>query len=271
MNLAELQNNLLKGLKFIDNLCSELEVKYFIISGTLLGAVRHKGFIPWDFDADIGMLRDEYDKFLKLCKDKHFDNYILESAEYDSSSKISFTRLGIKDIYIRNKNTSSEYMVYIDIFPFDNTLGRKNNYEKLLQFEFKLLKSLKAIRYEKNVTESKLKDFILLSMSKVFFPKINVLSKKILKLARKFDNFNTEYATNYSSIYGFIRETQLKKDLEECFLVDFEGEKLQAPNNFDRVLKNLYNEYWVIPEEKNRKTLDLSFFEIVSTKEKDNG
>ena len=82
LSKEELKNSQMNILKFIDRVCKENDIPYFVSYGTLLGAIRHKGFIPWDDDIDICLYREDYDRFLNIVKEMKDDRY--QVLDYDS-------------------------------------------------------------------------------------------------------------------------------------------------------------------------------------------
>ena len=112
----------------VKKICENYKIKYFLIAGTLLGAVRHRGFIPWDDDLDMGMLRKDYIKFLKIARKELDDKYYLESWKVASGYGLPFTKIrmnGTKYIERNSKDVNCHLGIFIDIFPFDNVPDNK--------------------------------------------------------------------------------------------------------------------------------------------------
>ena len=122
-NLRTLQLIELKILLEIKRVCETNNIKYFLIGGTLLGAVRHNGFIPWDDDIDIGMMRDEYKRFLEVFPLSKGDEYTLETTETDSGHAYLYGKVRLSGTTFqeeRNKNVLENQGIWVDVFPFDN-------------------------------------------------------------------------------------------------------------------------------------------------------
>ena len=144
-NIKDLQNVELEILLEVDRICKKHGVKYFLVSGTLLGAVRHKGFIPWDDDIDICMPVSDYRKFCKIAQEELGENFFFQSYETDFYDRW-FAKIRknnttcIEKVY---ENSRLHQGVWIDIFPL---IGVKNNEEwlkkttKKARFAKKLLK-----------------------------------------------------------------------------------------------------------------------------------
>ena len=134
-NKRNLQLKILEMVKYLDQFCKENNIEYYIIYGSCLGAVRHKGFIPWDDDFDIGMTLENYNKFVDLCKTKLDTNkYFLQTLDTDPNYYLSFAKL--RDINTtlieeKNKGISIQYGVYVDIFPIVGI--PKNNFSRKMQ------------------------------------------------------------------------------------------------------------------------------------------
>lgn len=140
--MNRLQENLLEILIEIDRICRKYDIMYFLDSGTALGAVRHKGFIPWDDDADIGMLRTDYEKFLSAAKCELDEKFFLQTTDtepnfYQMHAKIR--KNGTRFIETATRNVKMHQGIFVDIFPFDiipkanaNNIynsGRRKRYE----------------------------------------------------------------------------------------------------------------------------------------------
>lgn len=120
--LKQLKQTILEIFRVVDRICREEKIPYFIIAGTALGAVRHGGFIPWDDDLDIGMLREDYERFLRVAPQRLGTGYFLQNHETDPGAPFYFTKIrknGTRAVEPYLKGLSMHHGVFLDIFPFD--------------------------------------------------------------------------------------------------------------------------------------------------------
>lgn len=129
----------------IDRICKKHNITYFLVGGTLLGAVRHKGFIPWDDDIDIGMLRDDYDKFREVCPSELQSHLSYQSFKDEPTSHYVFDKVRLKDTYFNtrfsNKFDNIENGIFIDVLVFDKT----GNTKKSQKAHIKLVKIFRRL------------------------------------------------------------------------------------------------------------------------------
>ena len=120
--LRKVQLAQLEIAKEFKRICDENQLQYFMDSGTLLGAVRHKGFIPWDDDMDFGMMRDQYEKFLSVAPDILGEKFFIQTWSSDENYPYAFCKIGKKDTVYResvSQKSKMHHELYIDIFPYD--------------------------------------------------------------------------------------------------------------------------------------------------------
>ena len=123
ITLKKLQNVELEILKDFIKLCDKHNIDYFGIAGTGIGAIRHKGFIPWDDDIDIALRRNDYDKFIKVVKEELSDKYTILNAEENENYPLMTTRMMKKGTKFREyalKDIDCELGIFLDIYSFDN-------------------------------------------------------------------------------------------------------------------------------------------------------
>src|SRR5699024_7471673 len=121
--IKEVQKDQLDILIEFDRICKKNNIKYQLFAGTLLGAIRHKGFIPWDDDIDVCMLREDYEKFLNICNKDMKNEYFLQTYNSDTNYIMQFAKLRKNNTIFLERVTANcdiHHGVYIDIFPLDD-------------------------------------------------------------------------------------------------------------------------------------------------------
>ena len=147
--MRKVQLTQLEIAKEIKRVCEENDIRYFLADGTFLGAVRHKGFIPWDDDMDFGMLRADYEKFCRIAPSKLKPEYCLQTWYTDPNYSLPFGKVMKRGtVYLESKKTRrlKENGFYVDIFPYDyvpeNQTERSRYAAKLLNiYRVKLMRS----------------------------------------------------------------------------------------------------------------------------------
>lgn len=242
----------LKILLQFQDFCKQNNLKFFLDSGTLLGAVRHKGFIPWDDDIDVVMPIEDFNKLISLGKNNiHFINENLKVVSYDIN-KYHYPFIKIFDCKTSSINTDTKSTdgLWIDVFPLSN-IDDKNS--KLFKKTIFLRKLCLAKQLHKRGSESIIKFMCKYLLKIILLPiRYQYLLKKILTYVHKFDDKDTEFVANLSWITKIapIKKTDL---ISEENLV-FEGYKFPVINNYKQYLTVIYGDYMKLPPESKRKT-----------------
>lgn len=245
----------LQILDEIHSFCSENEINYYLDYGTLLGAVRHGGFIPWDDDIDICMLRSDYERFLKIFKSEKFTLANYRNKKY---FPINFTKVFANNtVGILYDNIELKYGVAVDIFPKDNipnSVFSQKIYYKIYKFYNKFYSN--SLFYK--VKGSTVKKILRLLIHFVLPP--NILAKKIDSYASKYKNRKSLFLANMlSSNHLEICE---KKIYENKILIKFENKNYYAPEVFSSVLISEYGDDYMTPPpvEKRITTHDEKYY-----------
>lgn len=250
-------------LKEVDRICRKYNIKYLLDAGTLIGAIRHKGFIPWDDDVDIAFMREDYEKFIKVAPgelDKGI--YLLLSKDigggrvfYDFTPKLIYKKS-------RKTNENEETNFYendlnhicVDLFIIDDI--SENKFKRRLQVLLMKMVYGLAMGHRWKLDYSKYKGFaqvqvrLLATIGKCIpMEKLYCLEAKIAIRQNK-KNSSLYYYSNYDP--GYTHMLFEKAWSENVIDVEFEGYKFMAPKGYDKVLKTVYGEYMTLPPEENR-------------------
>lgn len=235
----------------VDRVCKKYNLCYFLFWGTLLGAVRHKGFIPWDDDTDIVMPRRDYELLLSHAND-FSSPYFLQTPLSDEGYYYSHARL-------RNTNTSAvdfpfKYQkfnmgIFVDIQPIDN-IDVSNGGEKL----FSTISNLNILNsIAMRLSNPDLSEYDKKRVNN--YPGGDPLEryKTIQLLSIRDLNKNTKHVSILAATtYGYSRDLFLKEDFDGSILVSYMGYKFPIPKGYDRILKTCYGDYMKLPPVEER-------------------
>lgn len=240
----EKQQYLLPILVDIDTFCRDHSIKYSLSDGTLLGAIRHKGFIPWDDDIDITFDRENFNKFINAAA-------IDLPNEYEIIHDIWIRRISRKDNPGKNMFPPEGC---IDLFIFDNVPDNKKK-EKLQVFCLKLLQGMikTNVIYEGFSTRKKALLFITHEFGKIFPPETK---KKWYDLVSQWENSkHTGKIARYNGSYKGIGKARYPSSIVDSYVeVSFEEKQFMAFRGWDKFLTNMYGDYMKVPEKQYRNS-----------------
>lgn len=243
IDIEKLKSIQLDILQNVHDFCEKNNIFYSITYGTLIGAIRHKGYIPWDDDIDICMPRPDYNLFLNTFNDFN-QRYQVVSYELDTTYPLPYAKVMDKNtILIENTNLKYEFGINIDVFPIDgiklktNVLKRQIIYNKIL--------SLKAIKL--SIDRSFLKNFVLL-IGKILFCLISTkrIIKKMVRNSQLYPYDTSEFVSGIAIGSKFNHPVN-KSLFNSKFLIEFEGKKVCVINGYDEYLKSIFGDYMKLP------------------------
>ncbi len=261
--LRQMQLVQLEMLVEVDRICRKYDIKYSLDGGTLLGAVRHNGFIPWDDDIDLIMERAEYEKFYALCeKELDEERFFLQEHRTDPYYCVGYPRLRRKHTtYLRAGHEHMKYQtgIFIDIFVLDGVPDNKLIRPIHRFWCFCLRKMLWAesgkVIHDKAIMRKWYKVLSLISKDWVF-NRISGLSKRYSQRQTELVSHLTHPYPSRECLYGIPRNL-----LNEYTEVIFEGSKFIAVKEYKRYLSMLYGDYMKLPpKEKQRVHIHLAKF-----------
>lgn len=244
--LSYIQSVQLAYLLELDRICRKHNIKYFLGGGTLLGAIRHKGFIPWDDDADVMMLREDYDKFCKIAQSELPQGMTFQTSETDSKCFYEFAKFRLDDTTFATEFAKTHKGMHnglaFDIFCHDNTanskLGQKIHIAMTL---FTRALVFNKWNNRKAENDSKIQSAVTDFCKRIFPIKFSMwLEKKTLTFFKNKKNAKYLYDGMGRNIYNGVFQ---KNCLDEVIYVDFENIKMPVPKKYDEYLRFLYGDY----------------------------
>ena len=244
LTIDEIKNISLEILEDVHNFCLENKIKYTLFHGSLLGAIRHKGFIPWDDDVDIAMPRKDYDYFIANYKSKNYKvityannkDYYLPWAKVYSTETIKIEDIDISDDFTIGVN--------IDVYPIDSI-------EKEDQI-FAIVKKRKRIERKREFAICKFSNPFKVLFTLPFKGKANKYSRMIDDVNKCYSNKECNFLIS-GEVYN-IKPTVFSKDMFENLLcIEFENKKFFASKNYDELLTKRLGDYHQLPPVSERK------------------
>lgn len=252
IEIDEVHNLLLNIASEFHNLCVKYNIPYYMIGGTMLGAIRHKGFIPWDDDMDFGIPREHYNRFLQIASQELPSPYKLLTINNSAYalmgiSKITDTRTLIHEKYA--PKTTETIGLNIDIFPLDSTNNKKGLFSRNKKIELLLkIQRVLFINYNCRKGIKKIIAFILQKTIKIS-PQKNI--ERINAIIEKRKNKEDNMWTNFFGTYG-SKEIVNKHIFGIPVLYQFESTKFYGVNDYDAYLKHIYSDYMKLPPKEKR-------------------
>lgn len=258
-DLKKLQSTIMIIAKEIKRVCNKNNINYVMYAGTVLGAVRHKGFIPWDDDMDFAMMREDYNRFIECCKTDLSENFIiLEWRKNDTYSNF-FLKVMLKDTVAMSKgNSTTNYPkgIYIDIFPLDRI--PENTIIQTIQ-RIKSYFLLHLIWQKENYNW----DGIFSGWKKVANNILNLLAKPMNReklitqcelVMMRYNQTNSKYYSCICGVYGYVKETYPCEWIDRPISLQFEGETFNCIAHTNEYLIRLYGDYMKLPPPEKRRT-----------------
>ena len=259
--MNETQKKILSVFKYLLSVLDNHNLKYVACGGTVLGAIRHKGFIPWDDDIDIYMPRADYEIFLKLKDEVRIDGYDIIS-EADEGYYLPFAKIiDSKTTIWEHENLPYLLGVYVDVFPLDefeekNGIAKiQTKYCKWFERYQNSLKQIPLLRIFNSFVHCDYNNIIIGLMSKLLNKKIAY--KFFLNYKKKNIGKSGPWCVNLSIWIGKIFKTEWFEDAVEK---PFEDIMIKIPRDYDDYLKLIYDDYMTLPPVEERISNHLRYF-----------
>lgn len=269
-NVRLMQKVQLEIMEAFHNICKKNGICYYMVGGTLLGAVRHKGFIPWDADVDIAMPRKDYDLFINKYSEQLLPKYRLlthENYKYFTKPHALIIQEGsvLKTEYdLLNRNYASPG-IYIELFPLDNVPKDRN---KQLKQDKKIIRIEQAIYRKasllfKNDTWFKRisKYIVRFLLYPISFRRLGAMLQSTMKQYNTTEDY-TGLLCSMAGKHGYKKESLPKEMYGDPVLLEFEGSFFYAPIEYKKFLEHYYGDYMTLPSKEEQEHM-YNYFSVI--------
>lgn len=267
--MNELQKDGYDILCVIDDICKKHSIPYIMTYGTLLGAIRHEGFIPWDDDIDIAMTRSSYDKFKKVAATELKPPLVLQSMETEKYyhsllPKVRDTSKPLTEYAHRYLDVSSG--VWVDIFIFDKVPEDQDERNEFFAEMSKMYRKLhrNLLIFPKEY-DGPIKAKVKRAVDLFNKAKYRLCKNRYVRLCQEIDEKCKTFEDTDSAVYADLclyqsveemnRDILLEADFENIVFKKFESRSFPAPERYDEILRLLYGDYLTPPPEEKRKNI----------------
>lgn len=257
LTLREIQLETLKNMTKIAEICEKENINYCLAYGSLIGAIRHKGFIPWDDDLDIWMPRPDYERFKQYClvhKDE-LQPFELFTPETHIDYPNMIGRFCNTDFSMEVENEKPSTMgTFVDIYPMDG-IGSDINYINRKAKWIKLPASCYFMVSRKKFKKTERKGLNTLKFVLFIFSKIagkQFFYKKLMSWANRFPYEESDYIGCLTWLVNSQKDIFIKTSLCNTILYPFEGCMFRIPVEYDKILTQIYGNYMELPPEEKR-------------------
>lgn len=259
ISLEECKKIMLETLAYFDEICRKNNINYTLIGGTLIGAIRHKGIIPWDDDIDVALTREDYNKIISILEQDDNHQYKVITWQNNKDYYYPFAKLVDTRTYLQERDYKmyDDCGLYIDLFPYDIAPKR---FIKLHYFRKKILNTfIHGLAFN---PESCNQNNYFIKKIRAFISNKILGKKRILKhydhLCMKYNN--KDYDGLMSPFMNRVPKIIKKDDMNEFIYTEFDGYKFQIVKNYDGVLKEYFGDYMKLPPENQRVTHGLTVY-----------
>lgn len=261
--LRKLQLLELEILKDFDAICRKHDIPYVVMYGAAIGAVRHGGFIPWDDDIDVVMLRADYERFLKIAKTEFGNKYQLLNSEENIHYPMMVSQMllnGTKFVPEPYKHVKCDFAIFLDVFPLDNVSDDETELKKQCQaaWFWNKLMILRQLPFPYIPMHGMKKKIVYFMCAMIHFSLrlLHISPQWLYEHCKKACLKNKNASTNRVSYVPGTVSYAIAFEKDELFpaqYLNFEGILLPFPNQYDKILRRIYGDYMQLPPERDRR------------------
>lgn len=259
LKIEEIREIQLNILRYVDDICRKNNLNYFVVGGTLIGTIRHKGYIPWDDDIDIGMPMKDYKKLIQIINSDKDNKYLMLNPYEHANYYYTFSKIVDTDTNLieNNFNKIENMGVFIDVFPLYNLPEDENElkeFEKELRNKEKVLfrnYGFEKYYYDKNIVRKLIKAIVYFPEHIMLKNSFEKVMKDIIRTMERYEEIET------NAIGSIIPPCSIKNAMRKEVYVDstefeFEGMMIKAPIGYEEYLKKVFGNYMELPPEEER-------------------